>query len=67
METISGLWYLVKADGVEHEAKVHPRDGDIGDDGEPKKLPKRNMLGCRITASIGDNANNCSYSKMEPS
>ena len=58
---------LVEADGVEHEAEVHSGDGHIGDDGEPEKLPERNMLGRRIAGGIGDQAHHRRDGEVEAS
>ena len=59
--------YLIEADWVEHEAEVHPCDRHIGNDGEPEKLPKRDMLGSRITRRIRHQTHKRSYSEVKPS
>jgi hypothetical protein len=45
---------LIETDGVEHETKVHPGDGRVGDEGEPDELPERDVLGYGVAGGVGD-------------
>lgn len=60
-----GSTYLVETNRIEHEAEVHPCDRDIGNSWEPKKLPKRDVFGSRITGSVGDKTDESSNGEVE--
>jgi hypothetical protein len=58
--------YLVKTDRVEHEAKVHPGDGGVGDEREPDELPQRDVLGDGVTGGVGDPPDERGDGEVEP-
>lgn len=54
MGNLVNIQYLIETDGVEHETKVHPGDGRVGDEGEPDELPERDVLGYGVAGGVGD-------------
>jgi hypothetical protein len=61
-----GCTYLVEADGVEHEAEVHPGDGGVGDEREPDELPERDVLGDGVAGGVGDPPDERRDREVEP-
>ena len=58
--------YLVEANGVEHEAEVHPGDGGVGDEREPDELPERDVLGDGVAGGVGDPPDERRDGEVEP-